>query len=445
MDGIQPTVRTFLPRSFLSSPLKAQADSPQEAQSTSLFDVMSSDSGLSAGVTDGDSVFPSSSDGTGSARAGLADLAFYGLTQNLRPAAASTVVGRGAGTRATSATTFSMQTLFASLSAGSYVGGGAGQHGLGTLLQSLDGHLDELYKMDPEQATRLGILLETLARLNPKSAQALLERIEAALETYQSTQAQMSAATDLSAATAAASDLSAATAQGAQSGTETIKFSLDFEMTISSDTTVVLSELRDQGFEVHAARVQSTETISVHIEFTGVRQQQTQKSDPLILDLGGDGVALTGIDDGANFDINGDGKTDRTAFVQGNDAFLALDRNGNGRIDDGTELFGDQNGALNGFEELAKYDDNRDGVIDQRDSIFNSLRLLHDKNGDNRVDTNELSTLAEQNVQALSLRYASGWVDDGRGNTLAAQAQYARVAGAGGSVFDAWIGYREQA
>ena len=59
-------------------------------------------------------------------------------------------------------------------------------------------------------------------------------------------------------------------------------------------------------------------------------------------------------------DLDADGRMDSISVPTGDDALLALDRNGNGRIDDGRELFGDQHGAANGFAELARFDDNGD-------------------------------------------------------------------------------------
>lgn len=111
-------------------------------------------------------------------------------------------------------------------------------------------------------------------------------------------------------------------------------------------------------------------------EMTVTVERRVQKSDPLVLDLDDDGIEVSDFENGREFDINADGKTDTTSFVMGGDAFLALDRNGNGQIDDGSELFGDQNGAENGFLELSKFDENHDQQIDSRDSIFEELRLF---------------------------------------------------------------------
>lgn len=102
-----------------------------------------------------------------------------------------------------------------------------------------------------------------------------------------------------------------------------------------------------------------------------------RESDPLIFDLGQDGIDTTGVQQGIKFDLNGDGLLEKTSFVQGNDYALALDLNQNGLIDSGNELFGDQNGSSDGIEELKKYDLNKDGIIDSDDEVFDNLRLIN--------------------------------------------------------------------
>lgn len=103
---------------------------------------------------------------------------------------------------------------------------------------------------------------------------------------------------------------------------------------------------------------------------------EAQVADPLVLDLGGQGVSTTGLANGIDFDLTGDGQLERISTVSGESWFLALDWNANGRIDDGRELFGDQRGAANGFAELARHDDSGDGRIDAQDAIFEQLRLV---------------------------------------------------------------------
>ena len=87
--------------------------------------------------------------------------------------------------------------------------------------------------------------------------------------------------------------------------------------------------------------------------------------DPLILDLDGDGIELVSVADStAFFDMNVDGFAERTGWVNKDDGLLVIDTNGNDRIDDGSELFGDQAGFAHGFAQLAALDTNQDGVMD---------------------------------------------------------------------------------
>ncbi|WP_153020720.1 hypothetical protein [Pseudomonas sp. BMS12] len=136
------------------------------------------------------------------------------------------------------------------------------------------------------------------------------------------------------------------------------------------------------------------------LELTVTANPEPQKTDPLVLDLAGNGFATRGLQNAVRFDLDADGRRDSISAPSGDDALLALDRNGNGRIDDGRELFGDQNGAANGFAELAKYDDNGDGRIDTLDSVFERLRLLR-FDADGRQQSQSLS---QAGVAAIELR-----------------------------------------
>ncbi len=80
--------------------------------------------------------------------------------------------------------------------------------------------------------------------------------------------------------------------------------------------------------------------------------------DPLVLDLNGDGVTSIALDNStAHFDLDGDGFAEKTGWIDGSDGFLVLDKNGNGKIDDVSELFGDQN--INGFDAINRVDISR--------------------------------------------------------------------------------------
>lgn len=138
------------------------------------------------------------------------------------------------------------------------------------------------------------------------------------------------------------------------------------------------------------------------------------RNDPLVLDLDGDGLETIGPDDPANtvyFDMKGTGIPQRTGWVLPDDAFLALDRNGNGFIDNGTELFGDSTPlafgqeeggtAVDGFDALRQEDSNRDGWVDAGDANFGALRLWRDLNQNGISEPGELKTLAEAGVAGV--------------------------------------------
>jgi hypothetical protein len=123
-------------------------------------------------------------------------------------------------------------------------------------------------------------------------------------------------------------------------------------------------------------------TPGAHLTFEATRIEvvrvglSVQKQDPLVIDLGGSGPQTTGLTGAQAFDLQGDGSTAPTSFVTGASAFLALDRDGNGRIDSGQELFGDQHGAMDGYEELRKFDADQNGRIDAGDPVYANLQLL---------------------------------------------------------------------
>lgn len=137
------------------------------------------------------------------------------------------------------------------------------------------------------------------------------------------------------------------------------------------------------------------------------------KSDPLVLDLAGNGFSTSGLQDTRRFDLNADGIRDQISAPTGDDALLVLDRNGNGRIDDGRELFGDQNGAANGFAELAKFDDNRDGQINPQDAVYSALRLMRfDSQGRQHLQSLEQAGVAGIQLKASDVRLALGAYDE---------------------------------
>lgn len=126
---------------------------------------------------------------------------------------------------------------------------------------------------------------------------------------------------------------------------------------------------------------------------------ETTMCDPLVINLDGNIAELS--DQTFFFDIDGDGEKDEVSRLGSGSGYLALDKNGDGKINDGTELFGTASG--NGFADLAKYDSDGNGFIDEGDEIWSKLKIwIMDEEGNE-----QLVSLADKGVGAICLQNAS--------------------------------------
>lgn len=162
-------------------------------------------------------------------------------------------------------------------------------------------------------------------------------------------------------------------------------------LTVKASGLVKTSDGRTMNFDL---------SLSLGREFTasqsiGVQAGNAQTVDPLMINFGGRSPSVT--DKKYSFDLNADGVPDTISFAAEGSGFLALDKNKNGVIDNGSELFGTATG--NGFAELAGKDGNHDGWIDEADPVFNDIKIwTKDDNG-----KDSLSSLKDKNIGAIYL------------------------------------------
>jgi hypothetical protein len=168
---------------------------------------------------------------------------------------------------------------------------------------------------------------------------------------------------------------------------------------------------------------------------------QTQSSDPLVLDLDGNGIQLTDIShgNGVLFDLTGDGIQEKVSWVSPQDGLLTYDRNQNGRIDDGNELFGDQHHATDGFAELARFDLDANGIIDSNDPVFARLQVWQDKNQNGISEAAELKGFQDLGITSIDVRPSRASTAIA-GNFITGYAPVGTMAG-NGMIGEAWLNY----
>lgn len=185
----------------------------------------------------------------------------------------------------------------------------------------------------------------------------------------------------------------------------------------------------------------------------------TLMNSPLVVDTNRDGYRFTGVEEGVRFDLDADGTRELVAWTaaDSDDAFLAMDRNGNGRIDDGSELFGNHTPvyadrpdptAANGFEALKfghgpSYGASHlDGAVDARDAVFSRLLLWRDVNHNGVSEPEELEPLAASGLLAIGTDYKTSGRKDRHGNEFRQRAKGAWPDGES-YIYDVWLQSRE--
>ncbi len=171
--------------------------------------------------------------------------------------------------------------------------------------------------------------------------------------------------------------------------------------------TVLTSDGREINFNVE---------LNMSRAFTAKYQSFEQsdyiKTDPLIFSAS---ESLSEVSDQKfYFDLDADGKTEKISFATGNSGFLALDKNGDGRINDGSELFGTKSG--DGFKDLSAYDEDNNGWIDENDSVFDDLKIFSKDSAGN----DKIISIKDFGVGAIYLGNADTQFDikDNSNNTL---------------------------
>ncbi len=179
-------------------------------------------------------------------------------------------------------------------------------------------------------------------------------------------------------------------------------------MSFSAEGTVKTADGKEINFDLNLNM--SREFASrMDVSF---RAGDAVKVDPLVINYGSPAATLT--NNKFSFDIDNDGDSEQVSFATGGSGFLAFDMNNDGRINDGSELFGPQSG--NGFNDLARYDGDSNGWIDENDEIYNKLRIWSkDESGND-----QLFAIGEKGIGAIYLGNAATAYDkkDSRNQTL---------------------------
>ena len=168
------------------------------------------------------------------------------------------------------------------------------------------------------------------------------------------------------------------------------------------------------------------------------------KVSPIVLDLDDNGIRTMSMDSGVAYDIAATGQKLRTGWISGGDGFLVMDRNHDGLINDGTELFGTSTklakggNARDGFVAMSEIDGNADGLITNADAGFAELKVWIDANADGVSQADELHSLAALNITALDLDATASSASD-NGNLIGLLSRYETADGKSHILADVWF------
>jgi len=213
---------------------------------------------------------------------------------------------------------------------------------------------------------------------------------------------------------------------------------------VAAITTAGIAALSTDQMDAMSCEQFAGMTNAQQSAFSGAQIGHIKFGAPLVLDLNGDGVRTISYSAGTQFDLFDSGYAVQTGWVAPEDGLLVLDRNHDGAINSGAELFGSAtslaNGekAVDGYAALAELDSNADGVIDYKDSLWADLGVWTDSNADGMSQGGEIHRLDALDIKQLSLNAEATSVKD-NGNWIGLSSSYQTNDGTTHAMADVWF------